>query len=61
MKSMTRQQLAQCAGISAKTLKNWMKPFEQELMAMGMPQGKGLLPPNVVRWLAEKYCIDIEG
>ena len=24
-----------------------------------MPTGKGALPTNVVKWIAERYCIDI--
>jgi hypothetical protein len=60
MKSMTRQQIAECAGVTPKTLKKWMQPYMAELTAMGMPTGKGLLPPNVIRWLADKYCIDVD-
>lgn len=58
---MTRKQIAECAGVSTKTLKNWMEPHMAELTAMGMPTGKGVLPPNIVRWMAEKFCIDIDG
>ena len=56
---MTRQQLAECAGVAPKTLKAWMRPYLKELTALGMPTGKGALPPNIVRWLTEKFCIDV--
>ena len=47
------QQLAACAGVDARTLRNW-------IWRMGMPKGKGALPPNVVRWIADHYCIDVD-
>ena len=59
MKAMTRQQLAACAGVDVRTLHNWIKPYRKTLCEMGMPKGKGALPPNVVKWIADKYSIDI--
>jgi hypothetical protein len=59
MKAMTRQQLAACAGVNARTLRKWIQPYENQLREMGMPTGKGAFPPNVVKWIAERYCIDI--
>lgn len=61
MKSMTRQQLAAYAGVDVRTLHNWIKPHQQLLWSMGMPKGKGMLPPNVVMWIAERFCIDIDS
>ena len=60
MKAMTRQQLAAHAGVDARTLRNWIKPYQEQLWRMGMPKGKGALPPNVVRWIADHYCIDVD-
>jgi hypothetical protein len=60
MKAMTRQQLAAYAGVDARTLRNWIKPYQEQLWRMGMPKGKGALPPNVVRWIADHYCIDVD-
>ena len=59
MKAMTKQQLAQCAGVTTKTLSNWCKPFRKELEAMGMQPLMKVLPPHIVRFIAEKFCIDI--
>lgn len=59
MKAMTRQQLATLAGVDVRTLRNWIKPYESQLLSMGMPKGKGTIPPNVVKWIAEQYCIEI--
>ena len=58
MKAMTRQQLAAYAGVDARTLRKWIKPHQRLLWRMGMPKGKGALPPNVVKWIVDKYCID---
>ena len=58
MQSMTRQQLADYAGVNVKTLRNWLIPHQELLWQMGMPKGKGALPPNVVKWIVEQYDID---
>ena len=60
MKAMTRKQLAAYAGVDARTLRNWLKPHRQMLIRMGMPDGKGALPPNVVEWITRQYCIHID-
>ena len=59
MKAMTRQQIACQAGVTVKTLSKWMKPFKQELEAIGLRPGMIVLPPNIVKWIAEKFCIDL--
>ena len=59
MKAMTKQELAVCAGVSVKTLKSWLKPHQELLWNMGMPRGRGYLPPNVVKWLSDHFCIDV--
>ena len=59
MKAMTRQQLADYAGVDVRTLRNWIKPHQEYLWQIGMPKGKGALPPNVVKWTADRYCIDV--
>ena len=40
MKAMTRQQLAARAGVDARTLRNWIKPYQEQLWRMGMPKGR---------------------
>jgi hypothetical protein len=57
MKAMTKQQIADCAGVSVRTLLNWCKPYRQELARMGMTPGMRVLPPNIVKWMAERFCI----
>ena len=59
MKAMTKQQIADCAGVSVRTLLNWCKPYRQELARMGMTPGMRVLPPHIVKWIAERFCIDV--
>ena len=60
MKAMTRTQLAAYAGVSVRTLVNWCKPYHKELAQMGMTPDMRVLPPNIVKWIAERFCIDID-
>ena len=59
MKAMLKSELARRAGVSVNTLMRWCKPFHEELAKMGMPPRNRVLPPNVVQFIAEKFCIDI--
>ena len=60
MQAMTKQQLAQCAGVTTKTLMSWCKPFREELVAMGMLPHMKVLPPHIVHFIAKQFCIDVE-
>ena len=59
MKAMTKQQLADCAGVTTKTLMNWCEQYMSELQAMGMQPHMKVLPPHIVRFLKEKFSIDV--
>ena len=59
MKSMTKQQLADKAGASLNTLNRWCKPLQKDLEAMGVQPNTRLLPPVAVKFIAEKFCIDL--
>ncbi len=58
MKAMTRQELADCAGVTTKTLRNYIKCHWDELWAMGM-RPNHILSPKVVEWLARNYGINV--
>ena len=60
MKAMTRQELADRAGVSTRTLSNWCKPYSEELERMGLRRKMVLLPPIIVRWMCDKFCIDVD-
>ena len=55
---MSKQQLAEKAGVSVNTLMNWCKPFNEELTRMGLRPNAKVLPPHIVKFLTEKLCID---
>ena len=59
MKSMSKSELALAAGISLSTLARWMKPYRHELEALGLRPGMRVLPPRVVKYLSDLYCIDV--
>ena len=59
MKAMSKQQLADAAGVSVKVLMSWCKQYHAELEAMGVKPLARVLPPNAVGFIAKKYCIDI--
>jgi hypothetical protein len=59
MKAMTKQQLADKAGVSLNTLNRWCKPFQQDLEKLGLQPKARMLPPVVVKYIAEKLCIDV--
>ena len=56
---MSKQQLAQCAGVTVRTLFNWCRPYHKELERMGLKPGMRVLPPHIVKWIAERFCIDV--
>ena len=59
MKSMSKQQLADKAGVSLNTLNKWCKPIQNELLQLGMIPGARILPPVVVKFIADRFCIDL--
>jgi len=59
MKSMSKSELAMRAGVSVTTLMRWCEPYREELSRMGMQPRNRVLPPNIVQFIAEKFCIDV--
>ena len=59
MKAMSKQELADSAGISRRTLMNWLRPHAALLERMGLQRNSKMLPPNVVKWICDRYCIDV--
>ena len=60
MKAMTRTQLAAYAGVSVRTLANWCKPYQHELESLGLKPNMIILPPQIVEWICNRFCIDVE-
>ena len=59
MKSMSKAQLADAAGVSMKTLQRWLSRHSDELAMLGVRPRDKVLPPVAVRYVAEQYGIDL--
>ena len=59
-KSKLKSELAQAAGVSLPTFRRWLLSDQEELLKMGVSPSTKILPPVAVRYLCEKYCIDID-
>ncbi len=59
MKAMLKQELADRAGVTVRTLRNWCQPYREELLRMGLKPKSKLLPPHVVKYLSEKFVIEV--
>ena len=59
MKAKSKSELAELAGVSVCTLVSWFKSHMAELEALGLRPGMRVLPPKVVKFIADKYDIDI--
>ena len=57
MKAMSKSELADAAGVSVKVLMNWCKPYRKEFEVMGLKPKDRVLPPKIVKFIAEKFCI----
>lgn len=60
MKAKSKSELAMAAGVSLDTLRKWMRANQVELEAMGLDLKDRVLPPKVVKFLADRYCIDVD-
>ena len=59
MKSMSKSELADRAGVTVRTMMTWCEPYRQELERMGMKPAAKVLPPHIVKFLSEKFCINV--
>ena len=58
LRAMTRQELAQLAGVSERTLRRWIQRSHQQLIASGYQPSQRKLTPRVVRLLMDFYGIE---
>lgn len=58
---MYKSELAEAAGVTRQTLRNWMKTDRAALAQMGVDVKQKILPPCAVRYLCEKYAISVES
>ena len=59
MKSYTKAHLADAAGVSPETFRRWLRSDRTFLEANGILPTTKLFPPKVVKYLCEKYAIDL--
>ncbi len=60
MKAMLKSELADAAGVSRKTFRRWLETDAEFLRGHGVKPKAKMLPPNVVKYLIEKYCINLD-
>ena len=58
-KAMYKYELAAAAGVSSETFRKWLLTDRPVLESMGITPKQQLLPPRAVRYLCDKYCIEI--
>ena len=59
MKSYTKKQLADAAGVSPDTFRRWLIADRAYMKQQGVALRAKILPPHVVKYLCVKYCIDL--
>ena len=59
MKAMSKSELANAAGVSPSTFRRWLKSDADYLRQHGVSPTIKVLPPKVVKYLIEKYCIEL--
>ena len=59
MKSMSKAQLAEAAGVNMRTFQRWLSRHKDELSVLGVSSRDKLLPPVAVKYIAEQYGIDL--
>ena len=59
MKAMYKSELAELAGVSPRTFRRYLQTRRSVLEAMGVSPRTRKLPPKVVRYICEDYCIEV--
>ena len=59
MRSYTKSELSRAAGVSPETFRRWLRSDRAFLEANGIRPTTKLFPPKVVKYLYEKYDIEI--
>jgi len=55
----SKSELAKFAGVSYSTFYRFLKSRRLVLESMGITLYTKKLPPHIVRYLSEEYCIDV--
>lgn len=60
MKAMYKNELARAAGVSADTFRRWTIASRADLERLGVSTTTKLLNPAAVRYLCDKFVIDLD-
>jgi hypothetical protein len=61
MKAYSKIELVRAAGVSGETFRRWLKRDKIFLAENHITPRTKILPPKVVKYLCEKYDIEVEG
>lgn len=61
MKAMYKSELAEAAGVTRDTFRRWLRSDINYLRSQGLSPKAKVLPPQVVRYLSEKYDIELSA
>lgn len=59
MRAMLKSELATAAGVSRATFRRWLQSDAEYMQEQGVKPRTKMLPPKVVNYLIEKYCIEM--
>ena len=59
MKAMLKSELAAAAGVSRYTFRRWLQSDAEYMREQGVKTTSKMLPPKVVKYLIDKYCIEL--
>ena len=57
---MYKSELAAAAGVTRDTFRRWLHSDADYLRSQGITPKSKMLPPQVVRYLCDKYDIEVE-
>lgn len=58
-KAMLKSELADAAGVSLSTFSAWLRNDQDIMRSLNLSKRAKYLPPCVVRYICEKYAIDL--
>ena len=59
MKSKSKSELADMAGVSVRTLRRWMLQHDEQMARLGVSKTSKVIPPHAVRYICKEYGIDL--
>ena len=59
MRAMSKSELANAAGVSRDTFRRWLQTDADYLAQQHVKPTAKVLPPQVVSYLIDKYCIEL--